>query len=65
MGAVLHTGDFRAEPVFLEAIIKNPFLKRYLESTSEDVLEAIYLDTASMLRVSEVPTKVSFAYIMM
>lgn len=63
MGAVLHTGDVRAEPVFLDLIAKNPFLNRYLASSSSDILEAIYLDTASMLRVVDVPTKVCYAFI--
>lgn len=63
MGAVLHTGDFRAEPVFLDSIAKNPFLNRYLASSSSDILEAIYLDTASMLRIVDVPTKVCYAFI--
>jgi len=29
-GAVLHTGDFRAEPWFLDDIRRNPFLQPYL-----------------------------------
>ena len=29
-GAILHTGDFRAEPWFLESIKRNPFLQPYL-----------------------------------
>lgn len=29
-GAVLHTGDFRAEPWFLDNIRRNPFLQPYL-----------------------------------
>jgi len=31
-GAVLHTGDFRAEPWFLESLTHNPFLQPYLAS---------------------------------
>lgn len=69
-GAVLHTGDFRAEPWFLESLIKNPYIQRYLAApsatkqnrgTSTDIsrtLETIYLDTACMFSTSNVPTKV-------
>ena len=67
-GAILHTGDFRAEPVFINAIMKNPFLQQYLApqysaSTSgrqywSKTLDSIFLDTSSMLRMCNVPTKV-------
>jgi hypothetical protein len=68
-GAVLHTGDFRGEPWFLESLVRNPFLQKYLshgiDATEKQpmdpvshTLEAIYLDTASVLSVFEVPTKV-------
>lgn len=76
-GAVLHTGDFRAEPWFLDDIRRNPFLQPYLappkpqegtvlgqadakcpETTLFKTLDAIYLDTASLLFVDDVPTKV-------
>lgn len=69
-GATLHTGDFRAEPSFVASLYKNPYLKDYLvpqeDGSSEQnnptkakkTLEAIYLDTASMLSVSQLPTKV-------
>ncbi|KAF8959635.1 hypothetical protein BDZ97DRAFT_1666846 [Flammula alnicola] len=72
-GAVLHTGDFRAEPWFLESITRNPFLQSYLAPELEgddnlnvqklsipavsQTLEAIYLDTASVLSPFEAPTK--------
>ncbi|KAF9528996.1 hypothetical protein CPB83DRAFT_853590 [Crepidotus variabilis] len=66
-GAVLHTGDFRAEPWFLESITRNPYLQPYLSevypnaSTSGPfvgkTLEAIYLDTACVLSPIIVPTK--------
>ena len=69
MGAVLHTGDFRAEPWFLESLKRNPFLEKYLaaaEPPPEDnthlvakQLEAIFLDTACMLSTKVIPTKVS------
>ncbi|KAG2007126.1 hypothetical protein CC2G_014842 [Coprinopsis cinerea AmutBmut pab1-1] len=65
-GAVLHTGDFRAEPWFLESIVRNPFLQPYLYPQTcggthalSRTLEAIYLDTACVLSTSEVPTKES------
>ncbi|KAJ7708238.1 hypothetical protein B0H17DRAFT_453111 [Mycena rosella] len=66
-GAILHTGDFRAEPWFLDSITRNPFLQPYLASLdphnsgSSDplskTLEAIYLDTASVMSSAVVPTK--------
>ncbi|KAF8194687.1 hypothetical protein BJ912DRAFT_1141510 [Pholiota molesta] len=69
-GAVLHTGDFRGEPWFLESLVRNPFLQKYLShgidpsgkqpmNPVSHTLEAIYLDTASVLSVFEVPTKAS------
>lgn len=73
-GAVLHTGDFRAEPWFLESITRNPILQPYLSPTAvpshsdvlnEDVspvltrtLEAIYLDTACVMSELNIPSKV-------
>ena len=69
-GAVLHTGDFRAEPWFLESVRRNPFLQPYLSPPIDKckercsaqavtkTLEAIYLDTACVLSPLEVPTKV-------
>jgi hypothetical protein len=67
-GAILHTGDFRAEPCFLEAISRNPYVRRYLaqppitlehpDSSTRKTLDAIYLDTASLLSKLDVPTKV-------
>ncbi|KAG6899184.1 hypothetical protein C0993_012553 [Termitomyces sp. T159_Od127] len=64
-GAVLHTGDFRAEPWFLDSVTRNPFLQSYLASPAPNggksitrTLKAIYLDTASVLSRLSVPTKV-------
>lgn len=64
-GAVLHTGDFRAETWFLESLKRNPFIQRYICKSrtlpSVDVLptlDAIYLDTACLLSDYEVPPKV-------
>lgn len=66
-GAVLHTGDFRGEPWFLDSLTRNPFLHKYISpeggvSFTDGVsrtLEAIYLDTASVLSTCRPPTKVS------
>jgi hypothetical protein len=73
-GAVLHTGDFRAEPWFLESLTRNPLLQRYLSPQDQEcipsdqkqllpclvstTLEAIYLDTASALSNLRIVTKV-------
>ncbi|KZV84512.1 hypothetical protein EXIGLDRAFT_753795 [Exidia glandulosa HHB12029] len=66
-GAVLHTGDFRAEPAFLASLRMNPLLQRYITpkfsfSGSDNgptrTLDAIYLDTACMLSTHQVPSKV-------
>ncbi|KAJ3791181.1 hypothetical protein GGU10DRAFT_313 [Lentinula aff. detonsa] len=66
-GAILHTGDFRAEPWFLNSLKHNPYLQPYL-ALSDGVtpsdgngivktLEAIYLDTACVMQTHEVPSK--------
>jgi DNA cross-link repair 1C protein len=66
-GAVLHTGDFRAEPRFLDSISRNPYLQPYLAPpigfareypASAKTLDSIYLDTASLLSTLNAPTKV-------
>ena len=72
-GAILHTGDFRAEPWFLESLTRNPLLQRYLSPQDQHLpsdakrpqthpvsttLEAIYLDTASTLSNFQIVTKV-------
>lgn len=68
-GAVLHTGDVRAEPVMLEQLARNPLIQKYIPDpfsrytapTKEDsplrTLEAIYIDTAALVQASEVPSK--------
>ncbi|KAG2147457.1 beta-lactamase-like protein [Suillus bovinus] len=72
-GTILHTGDVRAEHWLLESLTRNPFLQPYIPDTEEDLrvlvarggqttsltktLNAIYLDTACMLRGTVVPTK--------
>ncbi|KAI1785521.1 hypothetical protein LXA43DRAFT_1185710 [Ganoderma leucocontextum] len=67
-GAVLHTGDFRAETWFLESLKHNSFIHRYIRdsrsSSSVDLLptlDAIYLDTACLLNNYEVPPKAEAA----
>ncbi|KAI0819253.1 hypothetical protein BC628DRAFT_1423974 [Trametes gibbosa] len=69
-GAVLHTGDLRAEPWFLDSLRHNPFVQRYLDVDSKSSrrtqttlpkLEAIYLDTACLLNTYDVPTKADAA----
>lgn len=72
-GTVLHTGDFRAEPWFLDSLTRNPYLQPYLAPRTSSggypdskkpttpigkTLDAIYLDTASVLSTLAVPTKV-------
>lgn len=72
-GAVLHTGDLRAEPWFLNSLRHNPYIQRYLDTSSASPLsnhrnssrstvlpklEAIYLDTACLLNAYDVPNKV-------
>jgi hypothetical protein len=69
LGAVLHTGDFRAESWFLESLKRNPFLESYLTVPNSlsrhdncavrKQLETIYLDTACMLSAKIIPSKVS------
>ncbi|KAI0059573.1 hypothetical protein BV25DRAFT_1860161 [Artomyces pyxidatus] len=71
-GAVLHTGDFRAEPWFLDSISRNPILEPYLAlpdlepgaviATKDAApifkqLDTIYLDTACLFSTTEVPSK--------
>ncbi|KAG2144200.1 beta-lactamase-like protein, partial [Suillus clintonianus] len=72
-GTILHTGDVRAEPWLLASLSRNPFLQPYIPDSEEDLhvlvarggqtanltktLNAIYLDTACMLRGTVVPTK--------
>ena len=57
-GSVLHTGDFRAEPSFLESVAEDPFLRPFLTQGGNQTLDAIYLDTACVWSSSEPPSKV-------
>lgn len=64
-GAVLHTGDVRAEPVMLEQLARNPLIQKYIPDpfsrytapTKEDsplkTLEAIYIDTVALILDTE------------
>ncbi|KAG2364272.1 hypothetical protein BDR07DRAFT_812262 [Suillus spraguei] len=72
-GTILHTGDVRAEHWLLKSLTRNPFLQPYIPDAEEDLriliaragqtanltktLNAIYLDTACMLRGTVIPTK--------
>ncbi|KAH9936509.1 uncharacterized protein B0H18DRAFT_1206791 [Fomitopsis serialis] len=71
-GTILHTGDFRAEPWFLESLTRNPLLQPFLalpdamtgEATTRrrssvvcQTLDAIHLDTACLLSTINVPAK--------
>ncbi|TRM64151.1 hypothetical protein BD626DRAFT_456611 [Schizophyllum amplum] len=67
-GAILHTGDFRAEPWFLDNLTRHSRLQpyihnRYLATTPSSerpimkTLDAIYLDTATVTSVLKVPSK--------
>ncbi|KAG2344465.1 hypothetical protein BDR05DRAFT_910025 [Suillus weaverae] len=72
-GTILHTGDVRAEYWLLKSLTRNPFLQPYIPDTEEDLrvliarggqtesltktLNAIYLDTACMLKGTVIPTK--------
>ncbi|KAF7321032.1 DRMBL domain-containing protein [Mycena chlorophos] len=60
-GPILHTGDFRAEPWFLNTIVNNPFLQPYLAgpdgSPAMKPLEAIHIDTECVFNTAPVPTK--------
>ena len=59
-GSILHTGDFRAEPSFLESLTEDSFLKPFLAQGGNQTLDAIYLDTACVWSSSEPPSKVRF-----
>ncbi|KAG8688199.1 hypothetical protein FRC09_013053, partial [Ceratobasidium sp. 395] len=60
-GAVLHTGDIRAEPAMVARLAKNRHLAPYHHDPngqlSSKKLECIYLDTASMLGTQVAPSK--------
>ena len=68
-GAILHTGDVRAEPWFINSLARNPLLQRFIphpestwppaEGSPIQILEAIYIDTAMLLGMGDMPTKAS------
>jgi hypothetical protein len=62
-GAVLHTGDIRAEPGMIHDLSRNPHVQKYLggqgRATDNHPLEAIYIDTASFFGASDMPSKVT------
>lgn len=68
-GAVLHTGDFRCEPVFINSLRKNPFLQRYIPQPDparsdayikpSEALDTIFIDTENLLANYRVLPKVS------
>ncbi|KAI0770085.1 hypothetical protein C8Q74DRAFT_1201832 [Fomes fomentarius] len=76
-GAVLHTGDLRAEPWFLESLKYNPFIQQYIDAPAQPLpgstrglpyhsyplpkLDTIYLDTACLLNTYDVPPKAEAA----
>ena len=67
-GSVLHTGDFRAEPWFINSLVHNPYLQPFIASRRVScdpniggkivkTLQAIYLDTACLLSPLVIPSK--------
>ncbi|KAG8817387.1 hypothetical protein FRC17_011252 [Serendipita sp. 399] len=67
-GAILHTGDVRAEPWFVQSLKRNPILQQYIpypntvqwpssSDTAIQTLEAIHLDTEALILVDDLPTK--------
>lgn len=66
-GAVLHTGDVRAEPWFVESLTRNPHLQQFIplpqsiwpppEGSPIRMLEAIYIDTAMLVVLRDLPPK--------
>lgn len=67
-GAVLHTGDVRADALFLQSLARNPLVQRYIPYPNTpwpappgspiQTLEAIYIDTAWLLGMGDIPSKV-------
>jgi hypothetical protein len=58
----------RAEPVFIEALSRNPVLQQYIPHPNMELptthdslvqaLEALHIDTANLLQTNDTPTKV-------
>ncbi|WVF66125.1 hypothetical protein IAT40_000864 [Kwoniella sp. CBS 6097] len=68
--AVLHTGDIRADKLFIQQLKREPALQQYLAPTStyagsansqpragRRVLDRIYLDTSAMLGTGDMPDR--------
>ncbi|CAE6395842.1 unnamed protein product [Rhizoctonia solani] len=60
-GAILHTGDVRAEPAMISRLAQNDYIAPYLFTNGQQKkqLEAVYLDTASFIGTQVVPSKAS------
>ena len=68
-GAVLHTGDFRCETVFIDSLRKNLFLQRYISQPDPEhpdvyikpaeTLDSIFIDTENLFANYRVLSKVS------
>ncbi|CAE6503773.1 unnamed protein product [Rhizoctonia solani] len=58
-GAVLHTGDVRAEPAMVSQLAQSVHMAPYLFANGQQQkqLEAVYLDTASLIGTQIVPSK--------
>lgn len=59
-GAVLHTGDVRAELTWLEGLTKSPSLSPYLWANrrqGKERLRAMYIDTSALTGTGDMPTK--------
>jgi hypothetical protein len=59
-GAIMHTGDIRAEPAMVSRLAQNAHIKPYLSAGGQQKkqLEAVYLDTSSFIGTQLVPSKV-------
>ncbi|CAE6386262.1 unnamed protein product [Rhizoctonia solani] len=60
-GAILHTGDIRAEPAMVSRLAQNEYIAPYLATNGQQKkqLEAVYLDTASFVGTQIAPSKAS------
>ncbi|CAE6519796.1 unnamed protein product [Rhizoctonia solani] len=60
-GAILHTGDMRAEPAMVSRLARSVHMAPYLftNGQQEKQLEVVYLDTASFIGTQIVPSKAS------
>ena len=70
-GALLHTGDVRAEPSFIENLARNPALQKYIPHPAApwpapptapvQTLEAIHIDTSYIFITDNLPSKVNIS----